>query len=81
MIRTIRIIVAGIFLLLPITLAGQEKPTVQVAGLQIVGFGYGLNGTELRVFHQQSGTTLSLLVRASENKKILEVNDDNCSLL
>ena len=59
---------------------GEEKPAVQLAGLRIVGPGYGLNGTELRTFHQPSGTTLAFLVRAPENKKIVEVDDSKCSL-
>ena len=79
--RIARVIVTGIFLLLPMTLIGQDKPTVQLAGLQIVGSGYGLNGTELRAFNEPSGTTLALLVRAPQDKKIVDVNDDNCSLL
>lgn len=76
-----RNILAALFLILPVILAGQEKPMVQVAGFQVVGPGFGLNGSELRAFNESSGTTLSLLVRAPENKKIVEVNDDKCSLL
>ena len=80
--KTVRIVVVlGMFLLLPKILTGEEKSAVQLAGLQIVGPGYGLNSTELRAFHQQSGTTLALLVHAPENKKIVEVDDDKCSLV
>ncbi|UCE07600.1 MAG: hypothetical protein JSW07_06080, partial [bacterium] len=60
---------------------GEEKSTVQLAGLRIVGPGYGLNGTELQAFHQKSGTTLALVVQAPENKKIVEVDDSKCSLV
>jgi len=82
MIRTVYVVVvAGIILSLSIILMGEEKPTVQLAGLRIVGPGYGLNGTELRAFHQQSGTTLALVVQAPENKKIVEVDDSKCSLV
>ena len=74
------VLIAGIVLSLPMMLVGEENSTVQLAGLRIVGPGQGLNGTELRAFHQQSGTTLALVVRAPENKKIVEVDDDKCSL-
>ena len=75
------VILAGIFFMLPEILMGDEKPAVQLAGLRIVGPGYGLNGTELRAFHQQSGTTLALVVHAPENKKIVDVDDSKCSLV
>ncbi len=73
--------VVGIFLSLPLILMGGEKTAVQLAGVQIVGSGHGLNGAELRPFNQQSGTALALIVRAPENKKIVEVDDDKCSLV
>ena len=79
--RTVCVFVMAIFLLLPLTLTAQENPTVKLAGLRIVGPGYGLNGSELRAFHESSGTTLSLLIQAPANKKIVDVNDDNCSML
>jgi len=79
--RTACVVVAGIFFSLSMNLMGEEKPTVQLAGLRIVGPGYGLNGTELRAFHQQSGTTLALAVQAPENKKIVDVDDSKCSLV
>lgn len=79
--KTACVVVAGIFLSLPIILMGEEKPTVQLAGLRVVGPGYGLNGTELRPFYQQSGTTLALALQAPENKKIVDVDDSKCSLV
>ena len=75
------IAIVGILLSLPMILVGEEEPTVQLAGLRIVGPGYGLNGTELQAFHQQSGTTLALVVNTPENKKIVEVDDSKCSLV
>lgn len=75
------IIIVGIFFSLPFIMIGQEKSNVQLAGLRIVGLGYGLNGTELRAFHQQSGTTLAFIIRAPDNKKIVEVDDSKCSLV
>ena len=75
------VIVVGIFLSLSMILIGEEKSTVLLAGLRVVGSGYGLNGTELQAFHQQSGTTLVLVVQAPENKKIVEVDDSKCSLV
>ena len=75
------IVVAELFLSIPMILMGGQESTVQVAGLRVVGSGYGLNGTELRAFNQQSGTTLALVVQASENKKIIEVDDSKCSLV
>ncbi len=74
------IVMAGLFLSLPVNLMGEEKSGVELAGMRIVGSGYGLNGTELRAFHQKSGTSLALVVRAPKNKKIVEVDDSNCSL-
>jgi hypothetical protein len=75
------VIVTTIALSLPSTLMGEEIPFVQLAGLRIVGPGYGLNGSELRAFHQQSGTTLALVVHSPENKKIVDVDDSKCSLV
>jgi hypothetical protein len=74
------VLLTGILLLLPLFLTGQENPAVKFAGIRIVGPGYGLNGSELRAFHESSGTTLSLLIQAPQNKKIVELNDDKCSL-
>lgn len=74
-------VVAGIFLLLPMILMGQDKPAVKLAGLRVVGPGYGLNGTELRAFNQQSGLSLALIVQAPKNRKIVEVDDSKCSLM
>ena len=79
--KVIVVVMAGIFLSLPMILMGEEKPTVRVAGIRIVGPGYGLNGTELRAFHQQSGTTLALAITAPDNKKIVELDDSKCSLV
>ncbi|MBN2411229.1 hypothetical protein JXQ31_06005 [candidate division KSB1 bacterium] len=80
--RKVRIDIAVvIFLILPIILVAEEKPVVHLAGLRVVGPGYGLNGTELRAFHQQSGTTLALVIEIPENRKIVQVDDDKCSLV
>ncbi len=73
--------VAGIFLLLPVMLMGGEKLAVQLAGLRIIGTGYGLNGTELKAFNQQSGTSLALVVQSPKRKKIVEVDDSKCALV
>lgn len=70
-----------IFLALSIILIAAEKPIVHLAGLRVIGPGYGLNGTELQPFHQQSGTTLALVVEAPENRKIVNVDDDKCTLV
>ena len=75
------IAVVGTLSLLPTILMGEDKPIVQLAGLRIVGPGHGLNGTELRAFQQQSGTTLALLVQIPESKKIVDLDDSKCSLL
>ena len=75
------VVMVGIFLSLPMILMGQDKPAVKLAGLRVVGPGYGLNGTELRAFYKQSGISLALVVRAPENRKIVEVDDSNCSLV
>ena len=75
------IIMIGICLLLPVILKGQEKSYVQAADIRIVGSGYGLNGTELRAFNHPSGTTLTLVITAPENKRIVEVDDSKCALV
>ena len=72
--------VAGIVLLLPIISMAQDIPDVELAGLRVVGPGYGLNGTELRAFNQRSGLSLELIVKAQKDKQIVEVDDSKCSL-
>lgn len=80
--RKVRIDIAVVVLLiLPIILVAEEIPVVHLAGLRVVGPGYGLNGTELRAFHQQSGTALALVIEIPENRKIVKVDDDKCSLV
>ena len=74
------VVTVGLFLLIPIILSGNNNTAVQLAGIRIVGPGSGLNGNELQAFHQQSGTTLALVIHAPGNKKIVEVDDDKCSL-
>ena len=71
--------VGSLFLALPNAMSGGE-PAIQLAGLRVVGPGYGLNGNELQPFHQQSGTTLALVVQAPDNMKIVELDDSRCSL-
>jgi len=79
--RTNHIAVPSIlFVILSMMLPGGEKPTVHLAGLRIVGPGYGVNGTELRAFHQQSGITLALVVKVPQNKMIVDVDDSKCVL-
>jgi hypothetical protein len=73
-------VVAGIIIMLPIILMGQERPAVRLAGLRVIGPGYGLNGTELRAFNQASGLSLAFVVQAPENTKMVEVDDSKCSL-
>jgi hypothetical protein len=75
------VVVTLIFLSMPLILLGAENPTVQLVGLRVVGPGYGLNGSELRAFRQQSGTTIALLVQNPENMKIVDVDDSKCSLV
>jgi hypothetical protein len=72
--------VPGLLLSLALFLTAGNKPVVQLAGLQIVGPGYGLNGTELQPFNRQSGTTLVLVIQAPEQKEIVELDDSKCSL-
>lgn len=74
------IIVAGLVLLPPVILRAGENSTVQLAGVRIVGGGYGLNGSELKAFNQKSGTSIALIVRAPENKKIVELDKYKCAL-
>ena len=75
------IVVSGLFFFLAMILTGDDNPVVQLAGLQIAGSGYGLNGTELQPFHQQSGITLALIIQAPELKEIVELDDSKCSLV
>ena len=78
--KTNSILAIATLLLLPLILFAGEKPNVQLAGVRIVGPGHGLNGSELRAFNQQSGTSIALLVKAPENKNIIEVERSKCSL-
>lgn len=59
---------------------GKGIPTTELAGLRVVGPGYGLNGTELQAFNQRSGLSLALIVHAPKNQKIVDVDDSKCSL-
>jgi len=79
--KLVCVVLAGIFLFLPMSLIGEEKPIVKIAGLRIVGAGYGLNGTELKAFNQQSGISIALVVQTPKNKKIVELDDSKCSLV
>ena len=79
--KTCSLIIGFIILALPSILFAEGPPTVTVSGLRIVGPGHGLNGSELQAFHEQSGTTLALVVQAPENRKIVEIDDDGCSLV
>lgn len=79
--KTVSVFLTTLVLLLPTALIGLENPSVQIAGLRIVGPGYGRNASELRAFHQQSGITLVLVVKAPENKRIVEVDDNKCAML
>lgn len=78
--HTPRFVFAAVLPFLIMTAAAEENTGVQLAGLRIVGPGSGLNGSELRAFHEPSGTTLVLLVRAPGNGKIVDVDHDRCSL-
>jgi hypothetical protein len=70
----------GLLLAFPNAMAGEDR-AVELAGLRVVGPGYGRNGTELQAFHERSGTTLVLLVRAPEDRKIVAVEDSKCSMV
>ena len=53
---------------------------VSVAGLRVIGAGAGRNGSELRAFRESPGLTVSLLVSAAPGSRLVEVDDDGCSL-
>jgi hypothetical protein len=74
-------ITAIIIYIMPTVLMALEEPVVHVVGVRVVGPGYGLNGTELKAFHERSGTTLALVVETPKERKIVEVDKDNCSLM
>ena len=61
----------------------QQAPAqaqVSLAGVRVVGPGFGEDGTELRPFDVQAGTTLVLVFKVPPKAGIVEIDDDACSL-
>ena len=55
-------------------------PTVSVAGLRVVGTGYGEDGREAQAFNESSGIGLALVVQQREWGGIIAFDDDASSL-
>src|SRR5438445_4367953 len=47
-------------------------PEVVIAGIRVVGTGFGANGSELRPFHERPGTAIVLAVSAPPGSGIVE---------
>ena len=51
-------------------------PQVSATAIRVVGPGLGANGSELRPFNEQPGTTVALSVQAPRGSGIVEIDDD-----
>ncbi|MEW6368942.1 MAG: hypothetical protein AB1714_30295 [Acidobacteriota bacterium] len=71
------LIVVGRFALAQQAAGGVQ---VSIAGVRITGPGFGEDGTELRPFDVQAGTTLVLVFKVPPKAGIVEIDDDACSL-
>jgi hypothetical protein len=55
--------------------AAQATVEVSVAGVRVVGTGYGANGSELRAFNERPGTTIVLALLAPAGGGIVEIDN------
>jgi hypothetical protein len=55
-------------------------PVVSLAGLRVVGIGYGEDGREAQAFNESSGVGLALVVQASGSSGIIAFDEDGSSL-
>ena len=55
-------------------------PKVSVAGLRVVGIGYGEDGREAQAFNESSGVGLALVVQTSGASGIIAFDDDTSAL-
>src|SRR5262245_4948831 len=54
--------------------ASQTPVEVSIAGVRVVGAGYGANGSELRAFNERPGTTIALALQAQAGAGIVEID-------
>ena len=55
--------------------APAPMPQITVAGIRIVGAGFGANATELRAFNEEAGTTIALAIAAPAGSGIVEIDN------
>ncbi|HET7746138.1 MAG TPA: hypothetical protein VFM29_02490 [Vicinamibacteria bacterium] len=60
--------------------AAAAAAAVEVAGVRIIGPGYGEDGTELRAFNESPGLALALAVKAPGKTGIVDIDEDKCSI-
>ncbi len=58
-----------------LALFAQKQPKVSVAGIRVVAYGLGANGSELHIFNEQPGTTIGLGIIAPEGSGIVDIDD------
>jgi hypothetical protein len=62
------------------TAAPAADPEVVVAGVRIVGPGYGDNRSELRAFNETPGATISLAIKMPAGSAIVALDEGDCKL-
>lgn len=60
--------------------AAAAAPSVEIAGLRVVGPGYGEDGTELRAFNESPGLALALAIKAAGKSGIVDIDEDKCNI-
>ena len=60
--------------------APAAAPTVSVAGVRVVGIGYGEDGREAQAFNESSGVGLALVVQTSGASGIIAFDEDSSKL-
>jgi hypothetical protein len=60
--------------------APPAGPEIVVAGLRVVGPGFGENRSELRAFNEEPGVALALGIKMPAGSAIIDLDEDNCKL-
>lgn len=60
--------------------APVAPPEIVVAGVRIVGPGFGKNRDELRPFNESPGVAVALIVKMPAGSGIVDLDEDNCVL-
>jgi hypothetical protein len=60
--------------------AAAVPPEIIVAGIRIVGPGYGDNRKELRAFNEEPGIALALALKMPNGVSLMKLDEDDCKL-